>query len=363
VENLESTIEPDYLPVVDSVTDVTPEWLSGVLSREGRDVRVQSLTATPVGTGQMGSTFRIAADCDGADMPLNLVIKLPASPGEQNPLASGQRCEAAFYREMAGRVLINTPRCYHAAANDTGTRFTVLLADASPAQQGDQIAGCTLKQATAAASAVAGLHAPTWCDPSLDELDWVVSGRPTAATAAGLAPMLGSATTSFIEQLKLSAAATRALRRSAETAPIWGAGRPTPFALCHGDYRLDNLLFPPIDRPDDAVLVIDWAVMSVGLPQRDLALLLAPGLQTPVRRRAERALVDAYFQRLVELGVTGYTSDACWDDYRLGLFYNVIVTVLGWAFSRRTQRGDEMFRLMAERTTLALVDNDSFGVL
>ena len=58
--------------------------------------------------------------------------------------------------------------------NECGDGFTLVLEDLAPAESGDQIAGCSLDQARAAAVNVAGLHAPTWNDPSLRELDWLI---------------------------------------------------------------------------------------------------------------------------------------------------------------------------------------------
>src|ERR1700722_4118038 len=86
----------------------------------------------------------------------------------------GYRCEMTFYREVANRVHLDIPRCYFAAMNECGDGFTPALEDLVPAQPGDRIAGCSVDQARAAAVNVAGLHAPTWNDPSLRELDWLI---------------------------------------------------------------------------------------------------------------------------------------------------------------------------------------------
>jgi aminoglycoside phosphotransferase (APT) family kinase protein len=133
--------------------------------------------------------------------------------------------------------------------------------------------------------------------------------------------------------------------------------------LCHGDYRLDNLLFAPPTRPDDPVVAIDWGVVSVGVPQRDVALLVAAGLDPDERRNGERAVLGAYHRRLVELGVTDYDADANWDDYRHSLLYPLMVVVLGWAHSQRSERGDDMFQVMAARSASAIADHDPFSVL
>jgi len=58
------------------------------------------------------------------------------------------------------------------------------------------------------------------------------------------------------------------------------AHRPTdqPSALCHGDYKLDNVLFAPT-APPELLAVVDWEMAGVGDPLVDLAwaLIFHPG--------------------------------------------------------------------------------------
>jgi len=132
--------------------------------------------------------------------------------------------------------------------------------------------------------------------------------------------------------------------------------------LLHSDYRLDNLLFAPTGA-DDPVIAVDWQVVTVGLPLRDVAFLLATGLSPEDRRAGERAIVDAYHRRLVELGVTGYDAERCWDDYRYALFQGPFITVLGAFVAQTTERGDRMFTVMAERSATAIDDLDALSLL
>jgi aminoglycoside phosphotransferase (APT) family kinase protein len=58
------------------------------------------------------------------------------------------------------------------------------------------------------------------------------------------------------------------------------AHRPAdqPSALCHGDYKLDNVLFAP-DAPPRLLAVVDWEMAAIGDPLVDLAwaLVFHPG--------------------------------------------------------------------------------------
>ena len=79
----------------------------------------------------------------------------------------------------------------------------------------------------------------------------------------------------------------------------WLLAEPNRFALMHGDYRLDNMLFDP-DRT--RITVVDWQTLGVGLPARDLAYFTAhqPAAGDPVRRSSDE-LVESYHARAVGL--------------------------------------------------------------
>jgi aminoglycoside phosphotransferase (APT) family kinase protein len=55
-------------------------------------------------------------------------------------------------------------------------------------------------------------------------------------------------------------------------------------ALCHGDYKLDNLLFAP-DAPPRLLAVVDWEMAAIGDPLVDLAwaLIFHPGPEGTLR--------------------------------------------------------------------------------
>jgi len=126
----------------------------------------------------------------------------------------------------------------------------------------------------------------------------------------------------------------------------WLAAEPSRYALMHGDYRLDNMLFDP-DRT--RVTVVDWQTMGVGLPARDLAYFTATSLDPDVRSQIEKDLVADYHRALWGYGVIEYDFDACWRDYRLGVIQAPLITALGLAFALSTERGDEMILTMLSR--------------
>ena len=141
--------------------ELTSAWLSAAL---GRPVEVQAVEA--VGTGQIGACYRVTMSGPRGDE--TVLAKLPAQdPGTREMLAGAYRGEVTFYAELAATVAVVVPRCDFAAIRDGTGEFTLLLEDLAPAEQGDQLGGCTVGQAEAAVVNLAGLHGPRWCDPSL----------------------------------------------------------------------------------------------------------------------------------------------------------------------------------------------------
>ena len=133
----------------------------------------------------------------------------------------------------------------------------------------------------------------------------------------------------------------------------WLLAEQDRFALLHGDYRLDNMLFYP-----DAtkVTVVDWQTLGVGLPARDLAYFTAASIKPELRSAIEKDLVDEYYQALSGYGVTDYDRESCWRDYRLGMPQALLISALGFAFATATDRGDDMVLTMLARGCQAIRD-------
>ena len=342
---------------------LTADWFTLALRAGGCATTVVEASAPrPVGTGQMASCYRVglAHERPGAG-PASVVVKM-AAPGAGVLAANGYRNEVAFYRDVAPTVAVATPRCWYAAIDDAGAPFALVLDDLAPAEQGDQLAGCTADEARLCVENLAGLHAPRWCDATLASFAPI---EPDPGAAAMIGQFLRLATEAFCEHHagELSAADEQVLWAFAEAMPAWSAGRPRPFGVIHGDFRCDNLLFGRDDRGALTCHVVDWQTAGVALPGRDLGYFLATSVGADDRRRHERELVAAYHERLVALGVRGYSLDECVEDYRYGAGHAVVVTVLGEYVATRTDRGHRMFQVMAERTCAALRDLDTLALV
>ncbi len=345
-----------WSPVADGPEELTATWLSRALGRD-----VSAVAAERIGTGQTGATYRLSIDT--ADGPLTLIAKVAAGDASaRRRVRNGYRSEVGFYRDIAATVDVVTPRCWYAAITDDSLAFTLLLDDLSPRVPGVQAHGCTIEQAGLAVANLAALHAGRWNDESIFDLEFVA--RPNPAGAEYLGSIVAAATDTFVERFaaELDDADVTTLRAAAAVMTEWHQARPDPFAVLHGDYRLDNLLFDP-DGAD--VVAVDWQTLAVGPPARDLAYFLGTSLTVDDRRAAERELVVAYHAALCDGGVSGYSAGRCFDDYRLGQMQGPMITTMGCAFAtgERSAAADEMFLAMARRSCAAIRDLDSLAAV
>ena len=275
---------------------------------------------------------------------------------------AGYQNEVGFYEHLLPTLDVRTPRCWHAAISDDGLRFTLLLEDLTPRVPGVQADGCAADRAEAAVRNLAGLHAPRWSDPLLHDLDFI-SGF-TADTADFIGEIATTASEQFVDryQQDLTSQDTATLRAAAAAVADWLRSRQDPFAVLHGDYRLDNLMF---GSATDDVVAVDWQTLAIGPPARDVAYFVGTSLTEKTRRSVEQRLVGAYHAELVARGVTDYDLDQCFDDYRLGQLQGPLITMLGaiFATAERTEAADRMFLAMARRSCAAIHDLGSLELL
>jgi aminoglycoside/choline kinase family phosphotransferase len=350
--------------VADTPDALTPEWLTHVLRDRLDGARVTEATTRPLGTGQMCDSVRITLGYDRTtSLPGTLVAKLPAADETSRNTAMMLRNyvkEVSFYRELVDDLTIRTPRVYHADIDDTGVRFVLLMEDMAPAEQGDQLTGCTPEVARVALRELIGLHAPRWNDESLKTYSWLYTDPETGRSMSqGMLPMLWSG---FQERYgdQLSEEVKTAGPQLFENIASYVADAGGPKTVVHGDYRLDNLLLGP---GAEDVAVVDWQTIALGTAGSDVAYFIGAGLLPDVRRAHEEDLVRGYYDGLLAAGVPGFSFEELWRDYRRGSWAGLVMAVGASMLVERTERGDQMFMVMANRHAQHALDLDALAVL
>jgi hypothetical protein len=342
------------LPLVTSPDAITADWLTQALRESGAlpRGRVTEAPGTVIGNGKMGENVRYELLYEGApdDAPRSVVAKLPASDPTARASSAAQGSywrEVSFYREVAPRLPLRTPRAYAALVDDNKADYVILMEDMRPAEPGDQIAGCDAARAELAVREVAKLHAPLFGDPWLETLPWVTQ---TTAENAQMGQMIMTALwPGFVERFgaAMSPEGQQLGERFASAYAGFALAYDGPRTLVHADYRLENALFgnalggPPI-------AVVDWQSCLHTCPLVDVAYFLGGGLPVAERRAHERELVEIYRREMAALGVE-LDRETCWREYRRAALHGVLITVLGSMLSSADERGDRMFVAMIER--------------
>jgi hypothetical protein len=346
---------------LDTPADLTTDWLTEALALPD-GARVSGFTTTPVGTGQMADTVRITLDYEPANAgPATVVGKFASS--DPNSRAAGQlaRCyeiEVAIYSELA--PLPGVPVHYLAARDPDTDAFTLLLADLAPCGQGDDILGCELRVAEEALKRLAALHAFAWGSEEHGARSWLNRASPeNTATMTGI---VGMVTPMFLERFDARLAEEhKALvnRLIPHVATIIGS-YDGPRTLVHGDYRLDNMLFPD---GSTTPMIVDWQTASWSAPASDVSYFLGGSLTTEARREHATALLDVYYGALVAEGVTSYSREQLADDVRSTSFGGVVMAVASAVLVVQTERGDAMFAEMFRRHAQHVLDLDAEALL
>jgi hypothetical protein len=272
--------------------------------------------------------------------------------------------EVNFYRtfpKVAGRI---TPAALYTDYDAGTNRFALIMEDMAPAEQGDQLAGCSVAEAERAMDAAAVLHAAYWNDPSLDTHAWLQGtsvAPPPAMTPEQVAMLWVGFKERYGEYLtpdvvEVGDAYAGAMPR------MQLEDRPGPFALTHNDYRLDNMLFGKPGSPKP-LAVVDWQTAGKGAPASDIAYFIGAGLTREDRPNHEQALLRYYHARLQDEGVTDYSFDTLYDDYRYTCFYGMSVAFGAAMLVKQTERGDQMFLTMLRRHAAQARDNNALELL
>lgn len=337
--------------------DVSPEWLSDRLG-----AHVTDLSWEPIGTGQVGDSVRYhLTHADGS--AATLAAKFAAADERSRATAAMLNLytkEVRFYADIAPHLGVRTPQVIAAEVDAEGSTFFLLFEDLGPARGGNQIAGCSAKDAEHAIRQAAAFHAPSWHNEALLSHDFLQ--RPEAVTAQVQA-MYPQAQAVFAERYADTLDPEyMALADAVAASPqLFTYADGPPQCLVHGDFRLDNFLFD-IKGGAEPIAVLDWQTVTTGKAMTDIGYLLGTGIGDTLRRAHEDELLDLYCAEMTARGVPLTRADI-WEDYRLGAIHGLTTAIFSAAFVERTERGDANFLSMARGAAALMLEHDSLQAL
>ncbi len=360
--------------VPSTMDDVTPEWLEAAL-REARSLPpgtgVASLGVEPLGAGVglLGELARLRPVYSGAacDLPATLILKLP-SAHEANRARGNQfgfyGREIRFYDEVAAKLELRVPRCFHAAMDDDAGSFALVLEDLGGLGAADQVEGLREDQAMIAVEHIARFHASWWDAPELEALHWLPpSDGPVTMQAA---PAYRECWPMFLERFgryvpEGGVAVGKAVGEAYEE--LLEVGGMRPWTIVHCDFRLDNMFFGAVGSDDEFALV-DWQLSTKGGGCYDIAYLLCQSMPVERRRAVEEQVLRRWWDVLVERGVRGYGWERAKEDYdRSALTCLVIPVIAGATMDLDNDRGEALVAALVERSFTAVLDRDAARLL
>jgi hypothetical protein len=306
--------------------EITQEWLTAALHQAGAldQARVTSIQPAPI--GQLGFTgqirrLQISYDKPEPCAPRSLVAKFSAAHPEARAAVHSMgfyEREIGFYRELAADCPVRTPRCYFGEVQMDSGASLLLLEDLSWMQNLDS-AGGSVEESELVIRELAKLHAAWWNDAHLDQIPWLAMKGILTPDQAPLVftqnwdSFLGKLSVPVTEDLLAAGEICRLYLRVASVAMY----TEPPRTLIHNDVHGDNLLVA--EDGEQSLAIVDWQLTTPARPGPDLAGFLVGYLDTSERRRHENRLLEMYYSVLIQHGVTGYSFEQCWDDYRMAL--------------------------------------------
>ena len=318
-----------------------------------------------------GSTLLLTLtykDANGGAITATLVAKQIAPSGLAASCQLGLAREALFYGRLASRIGLSSesnegvciPRIHYSYGDmNTGEKIVVmedlsssyvdsgilfgpgnpnnwerdldrLVADAYPSAvpTSSEVANRTFL-------AIAEVHAAFWRDGNLldDEFGWLrgsswIGGNGEESWRASQG-MLQKMWEGYTQAAKKSDNGSGLrwdplVRRLVETAMAgisWEAqlrrlNTKSHFCLVHGDFWPGNVM---ISKDDGASLrLLDWEMAGLGSGPQELGQYVISNMDPAERRACERRLVQNYYEKLVRLGVAGFSWEECWSEYTIG---------------------------------------------
>ncbi len=320
--------------VITHLAQVTPEWLTAVLTQSGA-LTQGTVTAVSINSGQgnwseSGSLqLTYAPDAQG-ERPLRLFLKLVNTDLGDGEYFGGSEVDYYLrdYVDVPDAPLL---RCYNGRYSPTRHRYHLLLEDVAATHQAACSQTPTLEYGLALAEAFAILHARWWGAAALAAANAPIHDAAhirhfVAIAEPGAEPIISQLANELQPHWP---AAIRHLLAHHPQAMINRSQDLNGFTIFHGDAGCYNIMVPREgERP---LYLIDrqpfnWS-FTTWLGVYDLAYAIALEWEPEPRRQWERPILHHYHQTLLRRGVQGYRWEQLWDDYRLCLGMGVYIAV------------------------------------
>jgi hypothetical protein len=314
-------------------------------------VAVTGVRPGPV-VSRISTNARFRIECEGGvpdGLPADLCVKGYFTEVGW-PARKVGAIEVGFYRELADRVGVRTPRGVYAAVDEETGHGVVITEDVVAAGSVflDASSPYTPGQTADSLAELARLHAATWGDPAVRGRDWLAS-RLASHQQRGVDVIQGNYESEIGPQVP--AEVRHAERLYAAYAQLAERARKAaPWAVVHGDAHIGNVYLDGRGRPS----FIDWQLVQRGPWYLDVGYHLAATLTVEDRRRTEDDLLRGYLERLCADGVV---EAPAWDEARRDVRDGMLHGFYLWSITQKVDRG--LTGILLHRLGTAVADHDA----
>ncbi len=234
---------------------------------------------------------------------------------------------------------------------NTDDQSFVLVLDEVSGRQVDQVQGAGFEDAVAALIELADLQVPLWgTDLDSEAETFMAYDSPLlhAIIPDLFAGDWDKARPRVVDELPTEV--IDLLDHRGENTPEILQGMSGPDTFCHGDYRIDNLLF----GAGGSVTALDYQLGSVGHGMTDVAYFISQSVADDVAASSADDLIKVYIDRLRTHGITIDFEEAM-RPYRAGLVFFASIPVGILTFDGVPERAERLAKTMLRRASAEIL--------
>ena len=297
--------------------DVSPEWMTAVLSRQHPEVVVGSVSVGDVADGT-NRRARVELAYVSGEGPASVFVKAHGRVINRLALLALRALETEAQLADSGVALpLESPLFYAAAVTRRRLEVLVVMEDITlrGGRPNDAATPLDLEEVRSGLGGLARLHAAYWerqLPPALSFLrPWRLTRTWTAVSAANLARGLRRYRASVPPGGAPSFLEARTLEAQFRLSAVLAATGPQ--TVLHGDPHPGNTYA----MPGGLTGFYDWQLVRTGHWSHDVGYFLAGSLTPEDRRQHERELLGGYLEALGQSGVESVPGfEEAWQRYR-----------------------------------------------
>jgi len=314
-----------------SIHNITPEWLTETLQSNGllkngvvNNIHLQPLSDVPFDVPKIRRLEIEYSQNGTCDIPNTVILKL--APKEK---------ECFFYKQIVewmGKIPV--PHCYLAQQSNDKEQAIFLLEDLSDTHtQTKWPVPPSLEHCEMAIDCLASFHAFWWNNPRLETvlLEKVRKGNYWIGRLNQAIEKLPDFLDFIGDRLSTK---QKGICKKVLASPYhhWMPDSTrNGKTFLHGDIHFWNFLFPN-DPSKNEIRIFDWNSWDIGKGTNDMAYMIGLHWYPDLRQRREGHLLKRYHNNLLEQGVSNYSWDDCWLDYRESCIMNLFIPIWQWQY-------------------------------